>query len=65
MADKSRAEWEGLILQWIHNEEDRRMLVRKLLDGVVFEDLAEEFNLSVSRTKTRVGKAKAQLFQHL
>ena len=32
---KGRTEWEGLINEWVHNEVDRQMLKRRLLDGVV------------------------------
>ena len=62
---KSRTEWEGLIDNWIHNEVDRKMLKRRLLDGVKFEGLAEEFELSVNHTQTRVKKAKEQLFKNI
>ena len=41
----SRGEWESLIYQWVHNEVDRKMLVRYLLDGIHLEPLAEEFDL--------------------
>ena len=37
---KSRTEWEMLIKEWVHNETDRKMLVRRLLDGVKIEPLA-------------------------
>ena len=62
---KSRKEWEILIDEWIHNEIDRRMLKRRLLDGVCFEPLAEEFELSVNHCQSRIKKAKAQLFKHV
>lgn len=61
----NRTEWENLIDEWIFNEEDRMMLKRRLLDGVVFEKLAEEFHLSVQQTKTRVYRAQDRLFKHL
>lgn len=62
---KSRSEWEALINEWVHNEVDRMMLKRRLLDGICFEPLAEEFDLSVNHCQTRVNKAKAQLFNHI
>lgn len=61
----SYSEWEKIIDEWIFNEEDRIMLKRRLLDGVVFEKLAEEFNLSVQRTKARVYKAQNKLIKHI
>lgn len=62
---KSRNEWEQLIDDWIHNERDRAMLKRRLLDGICFEPLAEEFELSVNHCRDRVTKAKKQLFSHV
>ena len=61
---KSRDEWLVLIYQWVHNEVDRKMLERKLLDGICFEPLAEEFEMSVNHCQARIKKAKAQLFKH-
>lgn len=62
---KSRAEWESLIDNWIHNEVDRKMLKRRLLDGICFEPLAEEFDLSVNHCQARIKKAKIQLFKNI
>lgn len=62
---KSRQEWESLIDNWVHNEVDRAMLKRRLLDGICFEPLAEEFELSANHCQTRVKKAKAQLFKNI
>ena len=63
--ERSRDEWEHLILQWVHNERDRKILTRYLLDGIHFEPLAEEFNLSVQRVKAIVPSACDQLFRHI
>lgn len=62
---KSREEWERLIGNWVHNEIDREMLKRRLLDGVRFEPLAEEFCLSTVRCQERVSMAKEQLFKNI
>lgn len=61
----SRSEWECLIDQWIFNERDRAILKRRLLDGVCYEPLAEEFDLSVQQTKTIVYKATEKLIKHI
>ena len=62
---KSRSDWENLIDEWVHSERDRKMLKRYLLDGIPFEPLAEEFDLSTVHARTIVTKAKKQLFKHL
>lgn len=63
--DLSRTEWENLIDEWIFNERDRAILKRRLLDGICYEPLAEEFDLSVQQTKTIVYKATEKLIKHL
>lgn len=63
--DLSNSQLEHLIDEWIHSERDRKMLKRRLIDGVIYEDLAYEFGLSVRHTKTIVYKAEEKLFRHI
>lgn len=57
--------WLREIGQWVHNEIDRKMLVRKYLDGICYEPLSEEFDMTPNNCEKRVKKAKAQLFKHV
>lgn len=59
----SRSEIEHLIDEWIFNERDRAILKRRLLDGLKYEALAEEFDMSVRRTKSIVYKSQERLFK--
>lgn len=63
--DLSRSQWENLIDQWIFKERDRAILKRRLLDGICYEPLAEEFDLSVQQVKNIVYKATERLIKHL
>lgn len=63
--DLSRSDWENLIDEYIFNERDRAILKRRLLDGICYEPLAEEFDLSVQQTKTIVYKATEKLIKHI
>lgn len=63
--DLSRDEWERLIDQYIFSERDRKMLKRKMFDDITYERLAEEFELSVQRSKSIIGEAKTRLFRYL
>lgn len=65
MKELPRSEYERLIDEWIFNERDRKILKRRLLDGICYEPLAEEFNLSVNRVKAIVYKAQERLFKHI
>lgn len=61
----SNSQIREVIAEWIHNERDRRILERRLIDGITFDRLAEEFDMSVRQTKSIVYKAQEQLFKHL
>lgn len=54
-----------LIADHIHNERDRKILERRLIDGIVFEKLAEEFEMSPRQIRTIVHKNESVLFRHI
>lgn len=54
-----------LIDEHIHSERDRRIMKRRMIDGVCFEPLAEEFDLSVIQAKRIVKREKALLFSKM
>lgn len=54
-----------VIGEYIHNERDRRIMERRLIDGIIFEKLAEEFDLSVRRVKTIVYECQTEIFRHI
>lgn len=59
-----RSEIEKLIDEWIFREKDRDILKRRLLDGITYEKLAEEFDMSVRQIKNIVYKSEDRLFHH-
>ena len=61
----SRSQVEYLIDQWIFNERDRAILKRRLLDRILFEDLADEFCLSTVQIKSIVYRSMDKLEKHL
>ena len=68
MKDISRSELEHLIDEWIigrNAERDRKILKRRLLDGITYDRLAEEFDLSVRQLKNIIYKAEDRLFSHI
>ena len=54
-----------LIDEWIRNKRNREILKRRLIDGICFEPLAEEFGLSVRQTKNIVYKSQDILFRRI
>ena len=65
MIDVPNSVIADLIDEWIHSERDRKILKRRLIDGICFEPLAEEFDLSVRRVKSIVYKSEKIIFKHM
>ena len=65
MKDYSRSEIGNAIDEWILNERNRSILKRRLLDGLTYERLSEEFDLSVQQIKNIVYKCQDKVFRHL
>lgn len=66
--DLSRDDWERLIDQFIigrNAERNRKIIKRRLLDGICYEPLSEEFELSVRQTKKIVYAAQKKLMNKL
>ena len=61
----SNSQIREIISEWIHDERDRKILERRLIDGVTFERLAEELDMSDKQVKRIVYKLQEQLFKHL
>lgn len=64
MDELSCKEIDALISSWIRSERDRCVCRRKLIDGIRFEPLAEEFGLSVSQVKRIVYRGKETILSH-
>lgn len=63
--DVTTGEVSKAIDDWIFSERDRKILKRRLIDGICFEPLAEEFDLSVRRIQSIVYKGEEIVFRHL
>ena len=63
--DKSNTEIINLINEYIHSERDRQIMKRRLVDGICYEPLAEEFDLSTVQTKRIVFKQTSHLTSHI
>ena len=68
LEDVSRSQLEIAIDEWIigrHAERDRKILKRRLIDGITYERLAEEFDLSTQQIKNIVYKCENLLFKKM
>ena len=63
--DVSNQQIAEAIDMWIHSERDRKILKRRLIDGICYEPLAFEFDMSVRQIKNIVYKAEQKLFKHI
>ena len=65
MMEYTNSQILALIDEYIHSERDRAILRRRLIDGICYEPLAEEFDLSVNQVRRIVYKQQDKLFRHL
>lgn len=61
----SNSQINSLIDEWIHSERDRRIMKRRLIDGIIYERLAEEFELSDRHVKNIIYKSENLLNKHI
>ena len=68
MINLSRSQVEDLINEWIigrNAERDRRILKRRWIDGIKYESLACEFDLSVRQIKNIVHRSEIKVVKHI
>ncbi len=65
MDELSNSRISALIDEWIRSERDRAILKRRLIDGVCYEPLAEEFDLSVPQIKRIIYRGQDRVLRHL
>lgn len=63
--DKTNVEIIELIDLYIHSERDRILMKRKYVDGIKFEPLSEEIELSTVQTKRLAKKYKEEIYDIL
>ena len=64
----SNSELAMLIDEWVrglHAERNREMLKDRLINGMLYEPLAEKYSLSVRAAQNIIYRASEQLFRHL
>ena len=54
-----------VIDEYIHNERDRKILKCRFIDGICYDPLAEEFDLSVRQVKNIVYKSEKLLIKYI
>lgn len=65
MIEYTNTQIASLIDDYIHSERDRAILKRRLIDGVLYDKLADEFDLSERHVKRIVYTSQEILFKHL
>lgn len=65
MIEYSNSDISQAIDEYVHNCRNRAILKRRLIDGICYEPLAEEFDLSVRQVKNIVYKEENHIFKHL
>lgn len=59
----SNSQISEIIDEWVRGERNRKLLKRRLIDGICYEPLAEEFDLSVCQVKNIIYKEQDKVFK--
>ena len=65
MVEYTNTQISALIDEYIHSARDRAILKRRLIDGICFEPLAEEFGLSDRQVKRIIYRQQQAIFKHI
>lgn len=60
----SNSQIRDLIAEYIHNQDDRRMLLLRLVDGLTFEQIGFEMGMTTKTVRLRIHKGEEILFRH-
>lgn len=63
--EHGRQEYESVIDEWVRNERDSTALKRKYLDGICYERIAEELDISRRTVQNIVTRWKKVIEQKL
>ena len=63
--DLSRSELENLIDEYVHHARNREILKRRLLDGALYKEIADEFHLDYDYTRILIHKEEDKLFRKI
>lgn len=61
----TNSQMNALIDEHIHNIRNRAILKMRYLDGMTYERIADELNMSTQQIKTIVYKTQQKLLKHL
>lgn len=65
LEELGRTEVNTIIDEYVFNERDRELLKRRILDGIRYEQLAIEFDISVQNAKRIVYTRMQKLIQKI
>ena len=65
MKEYSNSQISAVIDEYIHSQRNRAILKRRYVDGITYERIAEEFELSVRQVKTIVYRSEQTLIAHV
>lgn len=61
----STSELSTLIDEWIHNERNRAIMKRRFCDGIIYAQIAEEFDMSERQIKRICYENFEKLINHM
>lgn len=63
--DYTNSQIRDLIAEHIHNADDRKMLLLRLVDGMTFEQIGFEMQMTTKTVRLRIHRGEETLFRHI
>ena len=65
MPEYTNRRMQELIDDYVHNADDRKMLVMRLIDGLTFEQIAFNMKMTTKTVRTHIHEQEEILFKHI
>lgn len=65
MIEYTNSQITQVIMEHVHSERDRNIMIDRLVNGMCYEPLAEKYDLSVSQVKRIINKLQMVVFKHI
>lgn len=65
MPEYTNSQIREIIHEYIHSERDRHILCRRLIDGITYDQIANETYMSVRQIKRIVATGEDRIFRHI
>ena len=65
MREYTNSQVDYLISEYIHSKRDREILKLRFIDGLTYEQISEQIDMSVRQVKNIIYREQDKIFKHM